>query len=218
MRTADKVAAYGADADSIDLWAAILGDTRAAATITGLGREVRTMPAAQLGRLVGMTATRAARMVAAVELGRRLMTLPLIRGQPIRCAQDVVDVVGHGLLDLEREVIAAVYLDVRNRLICREVVSVGSLTQCSVSPADLLRTAVRVAAAGYILLHTHPSSGDPAPSPDDDALTTRLAEASRFIGIQLVDHVIVGDGRHFSYADHHKLQPGLDLILSRGRS
>ena len=75
--------------------------------------------------------------------------------------------------------------------------SVGSLTESIVHPREVFREAIRHSSAALIAVHNHPS-GDPAPSPEDIQVTQRLAEAGRLVGIELLDHVIVGDGRYVS--------------------
>lgn len=153
----------------------------------------------ELASVPGIGPRHAARVVAALDLARRLLSEPLEHGKAITSDQDVFNAFEHRLRDLERETFLAVYLDVKNRVICDEIVAIGSVDSCAVSPCDILRSALRVAAVGLIVIHCHPS-GDATPSSADDALTERLREATKLVGIQLLDHVIIGDGRHFSYA------------------
>jgi len=205
MKAADRVAVYGGRADTTDLWASVLGDSQAAATVAGHGRALRTMPVAELAKLPHVGISRAARIFSVVELGRRLLSLPLVRGHALKSPKDVFDIYGRRLLDLERESFWAVYLDVKGRVVSDELISIGTQTVCPVAPADVLRTAIRVGAVGIIVLHTHPSSGDPTPSDADDDLTAQLAHVSRLLGIELVDHVVIGDRDHYSYAVHDRL-------------
>lgn len=92
-----------------------------------------------------------------------------------------------------KEHFICLHLDGKNRILCIDRVSVGSLNQSIVHPREVLKTAVMSSAAALILIHNHPS-GDPAPSREDIAVTRRLKEASEIIGIKLLDHIIVGDG------------------------
>ena len=201
----DRLAGSDLPDGTIELWARVVGRVDAAVTLARAGSSVRRMTVAELARLPHVGRKRAARAFAAIELGRRLMSQPLRRGHAIKCAQDVVDAYRTRLLDLERECFCAVYLDIRNRVICGELVSVGSLAKCGVYPADVLRTAIRVAAPRLIVLHTHPSSGDPTPSAEDDGVTASLGHLASAFGIELVDHVIIGDQSHFSYAEAGRL-------------
>ena len=207
-QAADRIAMYGTRAESADLWTAIVGDARAGVHLTQLGRGLRTMSSAQLEQLPHMGPARAARVLATVELARRIMSAPLKRGCAIRCPQDVVDAYGSRLMDLERESVWGIYVTVRNRVICDEMIAIGSVDRCAVSPADILRTALRVAAPRIFLVHSHPNSGDPRPSSEDDALTKRLLRAAKYVDVDLLDHIVVGEGGAFySYAEQGRLTP-----------
>ena len=97
-------------------------------------------------------------------------------------------------------------LDVKNRVIREETVSVGSLTASLVHPRDTFKTAVRESAAAVIFVHNHPS-GDARPSQEDMLLTKRLVQAGDLLGIRVLDHVIVGDRDHFSFRDNGLILP-----------
>jgi len=162
------------------------------------------MAAAELTAMPHVGIRNALKVVAALEVARHLLGEPLEHGKPIGSAQDVFAAYGHRLGDLERETFWAVYLDTKNRIITEEMVALGSIDQCPVAPGDVLRIGLRVAAVGVIVLHNHPS-GLSEPSSSDDALTKRLNDAALLVGITLLDHVIIGDGRYFSYADAGRL-------------
>ncbi len=99
-----------------------------------------------------------------------------------------------------RENFMAVHLDTKNRILCLDPVSVGSLNASIVHPREVFKSCLLSSAAALILIHNHPS-GDPTPSQEDHAITSRLKEGSELLGIRLLDHVIIGDARHFSFAD-----------------
>lgn len=90
--------------------------------------------------------------------------------------------------------------DNKNKMLEFNVVSTGSLTASIVHPREVFKPAILTSAAGIILTHNHPS-GDPAPSPEDVEITKRLKEVGGIMGIQVLDHVIVGDNRYFSFSD-----------------
>ena len=92
------------------------------------------------------------------------------------------------------------HLDSKNRLLCLEIVSVGSLNASIVHPREVYKSALLSSAAAIVFVHNHPS-GDPTPSREDIELTSRLKQASDLLGIRLLDHVVIGSGRHFSFAD-----------------
>lgn len=101
---------------------------------------------------------------------------------------------------LDREEFLVVPLDGKNRPLGFHVVSVGTLTASLVHPREVFKTAVLANAAAIVVLHNHPS-GDPTPSAEDQAITRRLREAGELLGIGVLDHVVIGDGRYVSFAD-----------------
>ncbi|MGD8394758.1 MAG: DNA repair protein RadC [Candidatus Eiseniibacteriota bacterium] len=140
-------------------------------------------------------AAQRATLAACFELGRRLYR-PEAGPATIAEASDVYAVTR----DLElarREHFVALHLDARNRVIGRETVSVGTLNASIVHPREVFRAAIRASAASLVLVHNHPS-GDPEPSADDLALTRRLVEVGTLVGIEVLDHLIIGKGRFVS--------------------
>jgi DNA repair protein RadC len=101
---------------------------------------------------------------------------------------------------LDREKCVVMCLDRKNGLIGLNVVSVGSLTTSIVHPREVFKPAILSNASSVILSHNHPS-GDPLPSQEDRALTARLVQAGKVLGVEALDHIIVGDGKYFSFAD-----------------
>lgn len=99
-----------------------------------------------------------------------------------------------------KEYFFCLHLDGKNKILCFDCVSVGSLNQSLVHPRELFKTALLSSAAGIILVHNHPS-GDPSPSSEDIAITRRLKEAGELLGIRVLDHVIVGSDGTCSFAD-----------------
>jgi DNA repair protein RadC len=107
---------------------------------------------------------------------------------------------------VDREHFAVILLDRKNQMIGINTVSVGSLTTSIVHPREVFKPAILSNAVAVILCHNHPS-GSPFPSNEDRALTTRLVEAGKLLGIDVLDHIILGDGsqRYFSFADERLL-------------
>lgn len=99
-----------------------------------------------------------------------------------------------------REVITAVYLDVRHRIIGLHEVSTGTIDQAIVHPRDIFGPAVTLSASAIILAHNHPS-GDPTPSSQDKTVTERIKAAGELLGITMLDHIVVGESRYYSFAD-----------------
>ena len=149
----------------------------------------------------GVGPAAAARVVACLELGRRAGSWPRGETPSVARPEDAVALLAGRLRGQDREHFWALALDTKNRLIREVPVSVGSLNASIVHPRELFRAAVRVSAASVVVVHNHPS-GDPTPSGADIQLTRRLARAGEVLGIELLDHVVIGDGgEHASLRD-----------------
>jgi DNA repair protein RadC len=107
--------------------------------------------------------------------------------------------------DLKKEMFRCALLDTKNKIISDEVVSIGSLSASIVHPRETFKSAIRESAAAVIFIHNHPS-GDIKPSQEDILLTRRLVQAGEVLGIQVLDHIIIGDGSHFSFRDNGLMQ------------
>lgn len=104
------------------------------------------------------------------------------------------------LMEETKEMFITLHLDGKNRIICMDLVSIGSLNQSIVHPRSVFQTACLSNAAAIILIHQHPT-GDPTPSSEDIAITRRLKEAGEIMGIKVLDHIIVGDGEYLSFVE-----------------
>jgi len=179
------------DADLLSM----LGAGGAASRALG---ELAWLSVPELRRL-GMGEARAAAIAAAFELGRRGAWAPPRRGERCLDPGRVYELM-RPLAHAPVEEFHVVLLDVRGRLIRAERVAQGSVSQCPVSPRDVLRVAVREGAHGVVFVHNHPSS-DPSPSPEDADLTERLRAASELVGVMARDHVIVATGGYYSFVE-----------------
>jgi len=115
----------------------------------------------------------------------------------VRHPRDVVGLLMGDMRDLDREVFKVLMLDIKHRIIAIDTLSVGDLSGTLVHPRELFKDAMRRNSAAVILVHNHPS-GDPEPSPDDLELTRRLVAGGRLLGIEVLDHIIIGDNRYVS--------------------
>ncbi len=122
----------------------------------------------------------------------------------LRSSTDVSQFLREYLSGADREHFVELMLDKKNRVIGLNTVSVGSLDSAVVHPREVYKPAILSNAAALIFGHNHPS-GDPTPSPEDRVLTQRLVEGGKLLGIQVLDHIIVGDGRYYSFADDSAL-------------
>jgi DNA repair protein RadC len=104
------------------------------------------------------------------------------------------------LMKETKEMFITLHLDGKNRIICMDLVSIGTLNQSLVHPREIFKTACLSNAAALILIHQHPT-GDPSPSSEDLAITRRLKEAGEIMGIKILDHIIVGDGEYLSFVE-----------------
>jgi len=164
----------------------------------GLAPLSRSTPR-ELAQISGIGAARATRMAAAFELGRRAVTAsqtrPLV-GRP----EDVYACVAPLIAGLQQEVFLVIGVDIRNGLLDVVECARGSVIGVEIHPREVFRPLVRMAAAGGVVVHNHPS-GDPTPSAEDIELTRRLREVGAMIGIPIIDHVVVGDGTFRSIAE-----------------
>ncbi|MEE9392395.1 MAG: DNA repair protein RadC [Planctomycetota bacterium] len=207
----DRLGRSGASAlDSQELIGVILGlETGAQSRHDCLGElcsrydSLRSLAAAdfeEFSAIPGMTPKRAAVLAASFELGLRVRRDPAKKRPRLSSAQAVFECVREELQSLEVEVLEVLSLDAKNGLRRRDRVSCGTLTGSLVHPREVFKSAINARAASVVVVHNHPS-GDPEPSPEDVAITDRLFAAGEIIGIRLVDHVIVGDGRYVSLAE-----------------
>jgi DNA repair protein RadC len=173
---------------------------RSAGGLHGLARSTCT----DLARVVGVGTAKAAQLLAALELGRRtLARAPGARihlGTPRAAAEYLLPTFGARPI----EHFGIVLLDTRHRVLRTTVVASGTLNSTIVQPREVFREAMLGRAAAVVAFHNHPS-GDPLPSPEDVALTRRLAAAGTLIGIDLVDHIVLGDARYCSFREMGQL-------------
>lgn len=169
----------------------------------GIHGLARAAPAT-LSRVGGIGRARAAQIVAALELGRRtLVCSPAERPQllnPLSAARYLMPMFG----SRPNEVFGVVLLDTRRRVIRTAVIGSGTGNATIVEPREVFREAALGGAAAIAVFHNHPS-GDPAPSEDDRRLTRRLAAAGVLMGVELVDHLILGEQRYYSFKEGREL-------------
>jgi DNA repair protein RadC len=161
----------------------------------------------ELCEVDGIGLAKAAEIKAAIELGRRYQR-PSLSGAVFCSSSDVAAYYRPRMKDLMKEIFRCALLDTKNKIIREEVVSVGSLSASIVHPRDTFKAAVRESAAAIIFIHNHPS-GDIKPSQEDILLTRRLVQAGDVLGIQVLDHIIIGDIDHFSFRDNGMITPSL---------
>lgn len=147
-------------------------------------------------RRSGLGPAKAAALLAAVEIGRRLARARLPEREPLSHPAAVASYLSLRYQLKGQEIMGALFLDTRNRLLGDQEFFRGTLSRAAVEPRAILKHGLLRDAAGFVLFHTHPS-GDPAPSAEDLAFTRRMAEAGDAVGVRLVDHLILGSGERW---------------------
>lgn len=199
-----------AQLEEYELLALVLGGSRAgeehkktAQLLIGKYLSVRELFQASYEEVVGLrdvSKGEALRIAAAAELVRRIAVHEYEHGTPVKSGKDFFQRYHQQLRDFRKEVFLLVMLNQKNHVIRDEQISEGTLTASLVHPREVFAPAIRHSAAAVAFVHNHPS-GDPAPSPEDKTITKRLVEAGELLGIRILDHVIIGEGRYTSFVD-----------------
>lgn len=176
--------------DQARVWLERLGSLRG--LVDAPVRALRATP--------GIGVARAAMVQAVGEIARRYGQQRLARGTPLRTSAEVYRHCGERLAALRKEQFHVILLDGKNRPLKDVRVSEGTLTASLVHPREVFVPVIEESAAAIILVHNHPS-GDPTPSAEDVAITRRLREVGELMGVRVLDHVIIGDGRYVSFSD-----------------
>ncbi len=142
-------------------------------------------------KLPGFGRARRAAILAGLELSRRLARVRMPRRDLLDRPDAVASYLSLRYAQEDQEVMGALYLDVRNRLIAEGDIYRGTIARTAVEPRAILKNGLLRSASGFLLFHTHPS-GDPSPSAEDLSFTRRMAEAGELVGVKLLDHIILG--------------------------
>ncbi|GGE18556.1 UPF0758 protein YsxA [Marinithermofilum abyssi] len=145
-----------------------------------------------LVKIRGVGPAKAVQVLAGMELGRRIARAIPEERKAIRSPLDAAEWVMEEMRYLTQEHFVCLFLNTKNRVIDKQCIYVGGLNSSVVHPREIFREAIRRSSAGIICVHNHPS-GDPTPSREDIRVTQRLYEAGRIVGVELLDHIIVGD-------------------------
>ncbi len=159
---------------------------------------------ADLQRVSGVGPAKACQIAACFELARRVQTDREEKIIVINSPKDVVAVAEADLAHLQQEHCVGIYLDTRHRVLKQETIFIGTLNASVIHPREILRIGISEGAAAFILVHNHPS-GDPSPSEEDLEVTTQLQEAGKVVGIELLDHIIIGKKEYYSFKERNFL-------------
>ncbi|MFZ5915608.1 MAG: RadC family protein [Chloroflexota bacterium] len=197
-RPTQRVIHCGATAVSLtELLASLVGGAHQLEVADALVARYQTVgdiaraPVAELSTIKNLGESGAARLKAALELGRRLLTESPDERPQIRTPADAANLLQAEMSLLEQEEVRVLVLDTRNRVLDSHTVYKGSLNTSLVRIGELFREAIRQNAAAVVVAHNHPS-GDPSPSPEDIRLTEMLVEAGRLLDVEVLDHLIIG--------------------------
>lgn len=158
----------------------------------------------ELMTVKGLGRTKAVTIAAALELGRRRAAEPALRRAQVSSSTDAYDLLHPSMRDLTQEAFRIILLDRRSKVIALEEIHIGGMAAMVVDPKIIFRKALERKASALILAHNHPS-GSPTPSMEDIRLTEKVRAAGQLLDIQVLDHLIIGDGVYFSFADEGKL-------------
>ena len=190
-----------------DLIAIILNTGTQGETVTTLAQRLLSehggllglmkLDAVELARIHGLGPAKAAKLKATLEIAARVVALGPDQRPAIGSPDDVVNLVGIEMAALDQEQLRVVLLDTKHRVLAIRTIYQGSVNQAQVRIAEVFREAIRHNAVALIAVHNHPS-GDPTPSAADVALTAELAKAGDLLDVEVLDHLIIGRGRHAS--------------------
>lgn len=204
-----KLIKYGAEnlSDS-ELLAIILRTGNKKENVLELSRKVlkefnlknlSTISYNQVKKFQGIKKAKACQIIAFFELARRLASYTTYK-EPIKCARDIAKLMMPSFKYLKKENFMGLYLDTRNFIIRKELISVGTLNASLLHPREVFSPALTDGANSMILVHNHPS-GNPEPSEEDIRVTEKLMEAGKVLCIQLLDHIIIGENNYFSFSE-----------------
>ena len=168
--------------------------------LAGLGRSTYSELCSQRG----LSEAKACQLLAAMELGRRFVSLAPEERAVINSPQDVANLLMAEMAPLEQEHLRVLLLNTKNEVLGVQEIYIGNVNSSVVRPAEVFRPAVRDNATSIIIVHNHPS-GDPSPSPEDVSITRTLVDAGRLMGVELLDHLVIGSGNRFVSLNEKRL-------------
>jgi DNA repair protein RadC len=178
----------------------LLRNTEAVQALLERFKDIRELGSAtydDLVRVRGISDARAEQILAAFEIGKRLLATPADEKAFIRSPDDVFNLLSPRFTGHTQETFLAMLLNSKNRLLRTQTVGIGIANASLVHPREVFRPAIRASATALIIAHNHPS-GDPEPSREDISITEQIVKSGEVVNIQVVDHVIIGDGRYVS--------------------
>ena len=179
-------------------------------------RLVARADVAEVARVGGIGRAAAARLIAGLELGLRASQEALLDRDRVSTARDVYERMRLRVRDLPHEELWLLVLNTQHEILREVCVTRGLLNETLVHPREIFRLAILESASAVVLVHNHPS-GEPSPSPDDDIVTAGLVASGHTLGICVIDHIIVGEGRYYSYNEAERLPPPPPFSFAWGK-
>ena len=167
-------------------------------------RNLSNITVEELSKIKGIGLAKACRIISALELGRRVSVASEMQKFKISSPQDIGNVYMEELRYKKKEIFRVVLLNTKNVIIGSKDISEGSLNASIVHPREVFLEAIKKSANKMILMHNHPS-GDPTPSSEDINITKRVIRAGQIVGIEILDHVIIGDGSFYSFKENGQI-------------
>jgi DNA repair protein RadC len=212
-RPRERLARYGAEGLSDAQLVGIVigtGDPKSKRSAVDLGRDLMdhfggfdaldAASIAEISKLKGFGNAKATQLKAALEMGKRLAARKTVRPVKMKTSRAFYEQYAPHMQHLRKEVVKVVLLNPRLHILKDVTISEGSVNQSIVHPREVMVPAIRESASSIVLLHNHPS-GDPQPSTADIEITHRVHKTGDIIGIQLIDHIIIGKDGYYSFAD-----------------
>lgn len=173
-------------------------------------RGVLSASIEELQEIKGIGPVNAVGIKFALQVGRRFLKQKLMEKPVCRSSKEVFDYLYYSIRDLHKEVFRVIFLNGKNEVMKDEEPFKGTLTSSGVYPREIMKKAIRYSAAAVILAHNHPS-GDPTPSKSDKQITEDFVSAGNLMQVKVLDHIIIGNNKYFSFADEGLIEENLKL-------
>ena len=182
-------------------------------------RGVLEAPPEELQKIKGITAHNAFVIKLVQEVAREFLKEQILDKPYCRSSKEVFDYLYHAMRDLKKEIFKVMFLDSQNRIVGIENLFEGTLNASAIYPREIIQSAVKHNAAALIFVHNHPA-GNPQPSDNDKHITQDLVFAGNIVQIKVLDHIIIGENRYFSFADAGLIEEyNLDFLsLKEGKN
>ncbi len=213
-RPRERVISQGASSlNNIELIAIVIGTGSKKEDVLSLSSrilrkynldELSNVTVSELRKIFGINDAKACKIVATIELGKRIISYS-DRTKKITSPQEIVSLLLPKMKNLKKEILKAIYLDSKAKIIKQETISIGGTNINSVEPKHIFNPAIRHSASFIILVHNHPS-GDPTPSKPDVMLTRQIKKSGKLLGIRLLDHIIIGNKNYISFREENLLK------------